>query len=199
MIFGEPTNNELLVGSKGLLEYELLFKGIKAHSSNPEKGVSANMNAVKFLAELDEFYNKDIKPYKELSYEIPYTTMNVGIINGGIEKNSVSAFCKATLDFRPANKNHINIIQEKVEELSQKYNCELKIIEKVEPFLNKTELVSTIKTSNFITEASLVDTPNRIILGPGPVIPHEVNEHITTESYNKLVEQYKDLIKKVCE
>ena len=26
MIFGEPTNNEMLVGSKGLLEYELSFK-----------------------------------------------------------------------------------------------------------------------------------------------------------------------------
>ena len=56
MIFGEPTNNEILVGSKGLLEFELNFKGVKAHSSNPEKGKSANMNAVKFLVELEEFY-----------------------------------------------------------------------------------------------------------------------------------------------
>ena len=38
MIFGEPTNNEMLVGSKGLLEYELNFIGLKAHSSNPRKG-----------------------------------------------------------------------------------------------------------------------------------------------------------------
>ena len=49
MIFGEPTNNEMLVGSKGLLEYELNFIGVKAHSSNPEKGISANLNAVKLL------------------------------------------------------------------------------------------------------------------------------------------------------
>ena len=54
MIFGEPTNNEILLGSKGLLEYELCFNGIKAHSSNPEKGKSANMNAVKFLFELED-------------------------------------------------------------------------------------------------------------------------------------------------
>ena len=38
MIFGEPTNNDILVGSKGLLEYELNFIGLKAHSSNPRKG-----------------------------------------------------------------------------------------------------------------------------------------------------------------
>ena len=36
MIFGEPTNNELLVGHKGLLEYKINFNGIKVHSSNPE-------------------------------------------------------------------------------------------------------------------------------------------------------------------
>ena len=61
MMFGEPTNNQFLIGSKGLLEYELKFKGIKAHSSNPEKGKSANMNAVKFLVELEEFYKENIR------------------------------------------------------------------------------------------------------------------------------------------
>ena len=49
MIFGEPTNNEIFTGHKGLIEYEIYFKGLKAHSSNPAKGISANMNAVKFF------------------------------------------------------------------------------------------------------------------------------------------------------
>lgn len=80
MIFGEPTNNEMLVGSKGLLEYELSFKEIKAHSSNPAKGKSANMNAVKLLCELEEFYNEKIKKYKQNNYEVSYTTMNIGTI-----------------------------------------------------------------------------------------------------------------------
>ena len=63
MIFGEPTNNEIQVGNKGLLECELNFKGIKVHWSDPEKGKSANMNAIKFLMELDEFYQKEIKVF----------------------------------------------------------------------------------------------------------------------------------------
>ena len=41
IIVGEPTNNEILVGSKGLMEYEISFKGIKTHSSTPEKGENA--------------------------------------------------------------------------------------------------------------------------------------------------------------
>lgn len=80
MIFGEPTDNKVLTGGKGLIEYEIYFKGIKVHSSNPEKGISANLNAVNFIYELNEFYNNNIKKDKEETYEISYTTMNVGII-----------------------------------------------------------------------------------------------------------------------
>ena len=198
MIFGEPTNNEMLVGSKGLLEYELKFKGIKAHSSNPAKGKSANMNAVKFLSELDKFYEEKIKTFKEENYEVPYTTMNVGLINGGSAKNSVPANCEISIDFRIANKSHISIIKEEIEELAKKYDCEIDIIECIEPFIDKSELVTETKTANFITEASFIKGSNRIILGTGPVTAHEVNEYITEESYNKLVEQYKELIMKVC-
>ena len=194
MIFGEPTNNELLVGSKGLLEYELSFNGIKAHSSNPEKGKSANMNAVKFLMELYEFYEQNIIVYEDKNYEIPYTTMNVGIINGGSAKNSVSASCNVSIDFRLANKEHIDIIKKEIDLLAEKYDCKTNIIECIEPFINKTDLVDEVKTANFITEASLVNIEIKVILGAGPVTAHEVNEHITVESYDKLVEQYKEII-----
>ena len=156
------------------------------------------MNAVKFINELDEFYNKNIKAYKEESYEVPYTTMNVGIINGGSAKNSVSANCEISIDFRIANKIHINIIKDKIEELSKKYNCEINLIEEIKPFIDKCEFIKEIKTANFMTEASFVTKSKRIILGAGPVTAHEVNEYITEESYNKLVEQYKELIIKVC-
>ena len=121
MIFGELSNNEILVGSKGLLEYHLKFIGKKAHSSDPEKGISANLNAIKFLFELSEFYEEKIKPFKEEAYTIPYTTMNVGIINGGSAMNSVSASCKVKMDFRLVNEKHIELIKTKVNELSKKY------------------------------------------------------------------------------
>lgn len=198
MIFGEPTNNEILVGSKGLLEYELNFYGIKTHSSNPEKGKSANMNAVKFLVELDEFYNEEIKKYKENSYEVPYTTMNVGTINGGSAKNSVSASCEVGIDFRIVNKKHIKDIKEKIKYLSKKYDCKASIMVEIEPFIDKLDIVKETKTANFITEASFINSINRIILGTGPVTAHEVNEYIFEDSYNKLVEQYKEIIIKTC-
>ena len=198
MIFGEPTNNEILVGSKGLLELNISFNGVKAHSSNPEKGKSANMNAVKFLYELDTFYNENIKKDINENYEIPYTTMNVGLIKGGSAKNSVSANCEITIDVRAIKNEHIVLLKGKMKELSNKYDCIISVFEEVEPFFNEIQLTDKKKTANFITEASLVKNSKRIILGPGPVTAHEVNEHITVASYKKLVEQYKGIIEKIC-
>ena len=199
MIFGEPTNNEALTGSKGLIEYEIYFKGLKAHSSNPEKGISANLNAVKFLYELENYYNNEIKPDKEQYYLIPYTTMNVGLMNGGSAKNSVPASCEVSIDFRVINNEHIEKIQSKVKELADKYKADVNVIECIKPFVDKVDFFGEVKTANFMTEASLIgDKSKRIILGTGPVTAHEVNEHISVDSYRKLVKQYEELINKVC-
>ena len=198
MIFGEPTNNEIYTGHKGLMEYNICFKGKKAHSSLPTKGVSANMNAIKFLYELDMFYNNEIKIEEEKAFNIPYTTMNVGIINGGTAMNSISAFCNVTMDFRIIKKEHIDKIRKKIKDLSEIYKADVKEKEIIEPFLDNVEYVEKIKTADYMTEASMVKNSKRIILGTGPVTAHEVNEHISEESYNKLVNQYKELIYKIC-
>lgn len=59
-------------------------------------------------------------------------------------------------------------------------------------FLEKT------KTINYLTEASMVPESKRLILGTGPITAHEINEHISIDSYEKLIEQYKELINKIC-
>lgn len=198
MLFGEPTNNEMLVGSKGLLEIELNFIGKKAHSSNPAKGISANLNAVRYLSELENFYLEKIKIDENTNYEVPYTAMNVGLINGGSAKNSIPASCYATIDFRIIKEEHLELLKNKLEELAKKYNCEVSIIEEIKPFISKTNLVDKIKTANFMTEASFLEAKEKVILGPGPITAHEVNEYITKESYNKLVKQYIEIINKKC-
>lgn len=199
MIFGEPTNNEYLTGGKGLIEYEIYFKGLKAHSSTPDKGISANLNAVDFISELKEFYNNNIKTDIQKIFEIPYTTMNVGIIDGGTAKNSIPANCKISIDFRTVTKEHQKQLKYKIEELAKKYSADVNIIESIEPFFNKIDFINKEKTANFMTEASLINNSKKIVLGTGPVTAHEVNEHISIKSYKKLVEQYKDVIYRICE
>ena len=196
LIIGEPTNNEILLGSKGLIEYKVTFSGIKVHSSTPEKGKSAILDAVKFISELKEFYENEIRIEEDFSFSIPYSTFNVGIINGGIEINSVADVCTIYFDFRTINKNEEKIINF-VNDLILKYNAKKEIINNIPAFLNKSEFVEEVKTCSFITEASFIEG-ERLILGPGPVNPHEKNEYVTIESLNKCVDDYLRLIEKRC-
>ena len=181
------------------MEYEINFKGKKAHFCNPEKGISANLNAVNFIYELNDFYNNRIKQDREEAYEIPYTTMNIGIIKGGTAINSIPANCQITVDFRIAKDYHIELIKNKIEELAKKYVADVNILGVLKPFLDKIDFIKRSETTNFMTEASFINGVKRIILGPGPITAHEVNEHISKESYNKLVKQYQDLIYRICE
>ena len=125
--------------------------------------------------------------------------MNVGVINGGSAKNSVPASCSVSIDFRVINKKHIKKIEDKVDELAEKYMAEVNIIECIDPFIDDVDFFDELKTANFMTEASLISGPSkRIILGTGPVTAHEVNENISVDSYRKLVKQYEELIYMVC-
>ena len=198
MLFGEPTNNQIFTGHKGLMDYEITFIGKKSHASTPGKGISANMNAVKFLYELEDYYIKKIKVDCDNNYEVPYTTFNVGIIDGGSAKNSVAASCKVTLDFRVIKNSHIKKIDKKINSLINKYSATKKVIDIIEPFVDIIDFLGEVKTTNFMTEASKVTGSKRLILGLGPVTAHEVNEYISIDSYEMLVEQYKKLIYKIC-
>lgn len=195
-IIGEPTNNEILLGSKGLIEYKVIFDGVKVHSSVPEKGKSAIMDAVEFISELKSFYEKEIRKELDYAFSVPYTTFNVGIINGGSEINSVAEKCEILFDFRTINKNEKRIV-EFTNKLIEKYNAKKEILNNIPAFLNKSEFSEVVKTCSFITEASFLKG-NRIILGPGPVNPHEKNEYITIDSLEKCVKQYEEIINKLC-
>jgi len=187
IIIGEPTNNKIKVGSKGLLEYEISFSGIKVHSSTPEKGKSAIMDAFSFINQLNKFYEENLKDYK--------TTMNIGKIEGGSAINSVPDFCKILVDFRTFNKEAEKQIENEIKILQEKYLAKIKVLNKLSPFFNEVE--GRTEISDFITEASFLKD-NRIILGAGPVTAHEIDEYISVESLNKLVFQYKKIVEKYC-
>lgn len=193
-IIGEPTNNELLLGSKGLVEYKVIFKGKKAHSSTPFKGKNAIFEAMNFVSELKDFYEKEIKNDLDESFSVPYSTFNVGMINGGVGINSVPDSCEIYFDFRTINKNEEKITQF-VEKLCIKYNAKYENVEKISAFKCDSSVSKEIKTASFITEASFLEG-ERIILGPGPVNPHEKDEYVEIESMKKCVNQYIEIIKK---
>ena len=186
-----------MTGSKGLLEYKIEFKGKSAHSSNPDEGINAIENCMKFIYELKELYNV-IKSDTDNRFIIPYTTMNIGKIEGGKSINIVPNNCIVYIDFRVINTEHRTLIKEKIEKLKEKYDFEYNIINDIEAFISDDKNVKNVKTTNFITEASFIKSKNRYILGVGPMNAHEANEYIEIKSLDKLVEQYKEIIEKFC-
>jgi acetylornithine deacetylase len=194
MIIGEPSNNVVMNASKGLLEIKLTFIGVSSHSSMPNKGQNAIEKTIKFLNELEVFYNI-LKKDKNDNFEINYTTMNIGKISGGTSINIVPNYCEVLIDFRIIKNEHINLILDMINKLTLKYDATYEVINNIKSFINKNEKICS---TNFITEASFIDTENKYILGVGPVNPHEANEYIMEESLEKLVTQYKDMIYKFC-
>ena len=194
MFIGEPSDNEIMNGSKGLLEIKANFRGISAHSSMPSKGKNAIESAIEFLNELKSFYN-ELKKDVSNNFEIGYTTINIGKIEGGKSINIVPNNCNVYIDFRPIKEEHTKLIINKVNEIVQKYEGTYEIINNIKPFLNQNEKICP---TNFITEASFIDCENRYILGVGPINAHEANEYITVNSLKKLVNQYKEIIDKYC-
>ena len=199
IIVGEPTNNIPVYGTKGLLELKIEFFGIKCHSSTPNKGINAIMETIKFINILNEYYNNEIKNDLVNDFEIPYTTMNIGLINGGETINSVPEKCTITIDFRIVKEEHINIIKDKIENILKDFKANLTIIQMINPKLNNSDIsflenISQKKeTKCYITEGSIIDK-NFIILGPGPDTSHQKNEYIEYDKLNKTVTLYQSII-----
>lgn len=190
LIVGEPTNNEIINASKGLLEFKITFKGVSSHSSKPEEGINAIENCIDFINQLKVYYNK----LKKETYESKYLTMNIGVINGGRSINIVPNNCEIQIDFRTISKKQNEKIIKIINELTNN-NAIYEIINNINPFINNSEKTNM---SDFITEASFIESGNKYILGVGPINAHKKDEFITIESLNKLEKQYIEIIKERC-
>lgn len=198
VIVGEPTDNKAMTGCKGLFAIKVFTNGIKVHSSTPHKGKSANLNMIKLLNELDMFYNENIKGEINKEYEVPYTTMNIGLLNGGSAINSVAASCMSYVDFRTVSNDHVELLKCKLNELCKKYDAKYEIDIDVKTFYNNIDFWDKTYTAGFMTEASFIGECKRIILGVGPMSAHEINEHVNIESLKNCKEQYIKIVKETC-
>lgn len=187
MIIGEPTENEIINASKGLLELSLTFKGVSSHSSKPEEGINAIEKCIVFLNDLKEIYNE----LKKDTMHDKSTTMNIGVINGGSSINVVPNSCEVLIDFRTILQSHNDIIIDKVEDLIKDKNISLKIINNISPFSSRDD---KINMSDFISEASFINSQSRYILGVGPNNAHKADEFINVDSLYLLEKQYTDLL-----
>lgn len=207
VLIGEPTNLIPVVACKGCMEYKVKFLGKSAHSSRLIYGDNAIISCLKFVKELIEFAEslKEIK--SDLFEDIPYTTMNIGLINGGTAINMVPDECYLSFDFRTISKSEQDRIQETLEKVFLKYNLEYELFTNIYPckvenkeVLKNIEAITNKKpiSYSYVTEGNIINKNNVVILGPGPVTAHEDNEYIEVSSYEDTKKIYKKIIEFYC-
>jgi acetylornithine deacetylase len=93
LVNGEPTENRLSIGQKGAICLRLTASGVAAHSAYPEEGRSA----IELLLDALQRIRSLALPTDPLLGE---TTLNIGLIEGGVAPNVIPAHAGATLLFR---------------------------------------------------------------------------------------------------
>jgi succinyl-diaminopimelate desuccinylase len=95
LIVGEPTANAVSIAHKGALFMSAKLEGVTAHSSQPELGDNAIYKAARAISKVEEYgFNRPPHPL------LGSPTINVGMINGGMNVNSVPDRAEFTIDIR---------------------------------------------------------------------------------------------------
>jgi acetylornithine deacetylase len=98
-IVGEPTSLQPMRAGKGYCLAEITVGGREAHSAYPALGASAIFRAARLISQIEEIAEQ-LKTETYEAFDPPYTTLNVGLIEGGTAKNVVAGKCRFTLEWR---------------------------------------------------------------------------------------------------
>ena len=101
-IIGEPTGLRPVTAHKGYVIAELSFQGTPCHSSDPRRGASALRAAARSLEALLHLGDTwCAEPDTSCGLTPPWTTVNVGRMQGGTARNVVPESAGLTLEIRP--------------------------------------------------------------------------------------------------
>jgi acetylornithine deacetylase len=189
LINGEPTESKLALGSKGALRACLKAEGRAAHSAYPEMGESAIDKLLDSLSDL----RRISFPQDET---LGATTMNIGVISGGVAANVIPPQAEAELLFRIVTDTRSikRIIEETVGErvsIEYRFECEPVFTERLEGF--DTAIVS------FTTDIPLLWQWGRpLLFGPGSILDaHTANEKISKRELAASVNVYVDMVREL--
>jgi len=100
-VVGEPTNFQVFRMHKGFHSARVTVKGVEGHSSKPSMGANAIYPATKVIQRLMEVESeRQSHRSMEEFFEMPYTTLNVGILNGGIAVNIIPNHAELRFEYR---------------------------------------------------------------------------------------------------
>lgn len=216
-IVGEPTSLQPMRAGKGYCLAQISVHGREAHSAYPQLGASAIFRAARLLEQIERIA-EDLKSDKHSDFDPPFTTLNVGIINGGSAKNIVPGECRFTLEWRTipgqASQHVLKLVKNAVAELLQEdadFVCEIDAARADESFETAPDsaLVDFLQetagkssgTVAFGTEAPSMITlgAEAVVFGPGDIrVAHRTGEFVPIAELNGCVRIVKSAIERFC-
>ena len=189
LINGEPTENLLAVGTKGVLRLELAAKGRMAHSAYPELGESATEKLVEAC-----YLLRDMElPEDDL---LGKTTYNIGILQGGIAPNVIPDSAHAEVMYRivgPADE-----LQQAVEQAVGSLVTVTRVLHIPPVRLGRINGLETTVVAFCTDIPSLTNWGQPFLLGPGSIrVAHTEHERIAKQELLQAVEIYVKMVKKL--
>jgi len=115
-IIGEPTSMSVANAHKGAAILTTRITGLEGHSSAPDKGVNAIMAGAEILQLIGQMAaERRTNPIAGSPFDPPYTTFNVGEIQGGTAHNIVARDCRIVWQYRLIPGDHGHDIVDRLE------------------------------------------------------------------------------------
>ncbi|AXE32773.1 acetylornithine deacetylase [Chromobacterium phragmitis] len=100
-LVGEPTSMKPVIAHKGIAHYRCRIRGRAAHSSLTPLGVNAIEYAAKLITHIRKLADAEASfGHRQPLYDVPFTTMQTGLITGGVACNIVPADCEFMFECR---------------------------------------------------------------------------------------------------
>ncbi|WP_040173828.1 acetylornithine deacetylase [Phaeobacter piscinae] len=101
-LIGEPTSMRVVEGHKGCHEYSTRFQGLEGHGSDPGRGVNAVEYAARYVNRLlDLRGDLQQRTPPDSRFDPPWTTLNIGALNGGSAHNVIASKAQVDWEMRP--------------------------------------------------------------------------------------------------
>jgi len=221
VIIGEPTNMEIIEAHKGDCEYTTCFHGIEGHASNPEKGLSAIQYGSLFTNKLFEIGNElKRRAPSDSPFNPPWTTVQVGKIEGGVAHNVIAGQCSIDWEMRPINEEDKNFVKNNLlkycqnkllPEMQSKFaeaKIETETIGEIPGLIPQKDnqarvIMQDLLQSNstgvisFGTEAGIFQEMNMdvVVCGPGSIDQaHKANEFVSISELDKCLQNLLKLL-----
>ncbi len=191
IINGEPTENQLAIGSKGAFRCEVTARGKMAHSAYPELGESAIHKLIEVLTAVRRI---------ELPVDsvLGPSTLNIGVISGGRAANVIADEARAEIMVRLVGDSSSTkaAMQRAIAE-----RAELRQILEI-PALHLNSLPGLRTT----TVAYTTDIPafngawgEPFLIGPGTIhVAHTLDERVPKRQLLEAVDIYQNMVKELC-